>query len=159
MGCCTKVNIYGFKLYRNLFKNLQRDILLYGAHQNMGEAFCTLIYFWSSYFLFRNLPSYPKIIIGKEACTPAFTAALFISWDTEALNTHRRVHRDDAVPLRRRKNAITLFASTCMDLEMIMLSEVTQKEKYKYHTISLTLWNLKYSTNEHIYETGTDSQT
>ena len=45
MDCCEKVNIYRFKLYRNLFKNLQRDILLYGAHQNMGEPFCTLIYF------------------------------------------------------------------------------------------------------------------
>ena len=46
-----------------------------------------------------------------------------------------------------------------MDLEMIILSEVSQKEKYKFHMISLTLWNLKYDTNEHIYETGTDSQT
>ena len=29
------------------------------------------------------------------------------------------------------------FAATWMDLEMIILSEVSQKEKDKYHTISL----------------------
>lgn len=37
MDCCEKVNIYWFNLYRNLFKNLQRDILLYGAHKTWGN--------------------------------------------------------------------------------------------------------------------------
>ena len=32
-----------------------------------------------------------------------------------------------------------------MDLEIIILSEVSQKEKDRYHMISLT-WNLKYET-------------
>ena len=32
-----------------------------------------------------------------------------------------------------------------MDLEIIILSEVTQREKDKYHMISL-IWNLKYGT-------------
>ena len=50
-----------------------------------------------------------------------------------------------------------LFAATWMDLEIIILSEVTQKVKDKYHMISHT-WNLKYDTNEHIYETKTDLQ-
>ena len=36
-----------------------------------------------------------------------------------------------------KKNEITSFAATWMDLEMITLSEVTQKEKDKYHMISL----------------------
>ena len=44
-------------------------------------------------------------------------------------------------------------------LEMIILSEVSQKEKDKYHMMSLYTWNLKYDTNEHIYESETDSQT
>ena len=42
-----------------------------------------------------------------------------------------------------------------MDLEIIRLSEVSQKEKDKYHTIS-HMWKLEYDTNEFIYETETD---
>ena len=34
-------------------------------------------------------------------------------------------------------NEVMLFAATWMDLEIIILSEVSQKEKDKYHTISL----------------------
>ena len=33
-----------------------------------------------------------------------------------------------------------------------ILSEVSQKENDKYQRISLLLWNLKYDTNELIYE-------
>ena len=36
-----------------------------------------------------------------------------------------------------KKNEITLFAATWMDLEIIILTEVSQKEKDKYHMISL----------------------
>ena len=36
-----------------------------------------------------------------------------------------------------KKNEIMPFAATWMDLEMIILSEVSQTEKDKYHTISL----------------------
>ena len=57
-----------------------------------------------------------------------------------------------------KKNEIMLFAATWMQLEIIILSEVSQKEKDKYHDITY-MWNLKYDTNEHIYETETDSQT
>ena len=46
-----------------------------------------------------------------------------------------------------------------MDLGMILLSEESEKEKKKYQTLSLTVWNGKYDTDELIYETGTDSQT
>ena len=35
------------------------------------------------------------------------------------------------------KNKIMPFAGTWMDLEIIILSEVSQKEKDKYHMISL----------------------
>ena len=51
------------------------------------------------------------------------------------------------------------FAATWMDLEFTKLSEVSQKEKDKYHVISLCMWNLKYDTNELIYKIETDSQT
>ena len=36
-----------------------------------------------------------------------------------------------------KKNEIMPFAATWMDLEVIILSEVSQKEKDKYHMISL----------------------
>ena len=36
-----------------------------------------------------------------------------------------------------KKNEIMPFAATWMELETLILSEVSQKEKDKYHTISL----------------------
>ena len=36
-----------------------------------------------------------------------------------------------------KKNEIMPFAATWMDLEMIILSEISKKEKDKYHMISL----------------------
>ena len=58
-----------------------------------------------------------------------------------------------------KKNEIMPFAATWMDLEIIILSEVSQTEKDKYHMISLICGILKYDTNELIYKTETDSQT
>ena len=46
----------------------------------------------------------------------------------------------------RKKNEIMPFAASWMDPEIIILSEVGQKEKDKYHIISHT-WNLKYGIN------------
>ena len=56
-----------------------------------------------------------------------------------------------------KKNEITPFAATWMDLEIIILNEASQKEKDKYHITYI--WNLKSDTNELIYKTETDSQT
>ena len=48
------------------------------------------------------------------------------------------------------------FAATWMDLEILILSEESQKIQISYN---ITLrWNLKYDTNERIYKTETDSQ-
>ena len=44
-----------------------------------------------------------------------------------------------------------------MQLKIIILSEVSQKDKY--HMISLPMRNLKYDTNKPICKTETDSQT
>ena len=49
------------------------------------------------------------------------------------------------------------FAATQMDLEIIILREVSQTEKDKYGIIYR--WNLKTDTNELIYKTERDSQT
>ena len=54
-----------------------------------------------------------------------------------------------------KRNEIMPFAAIWIQLEIIILSEVSQKEKDKYYMISL-MWNLKYDTNEPIYETETE---
>ena len=58
-----------------------------------------------------------------------------------------------------KKNEIMPFAATWMDLEIIILSEVSQTEKDKYCMISLICGIQKDDTNELIYKTETDSQT
>ena len=50
------------------------------------------------------------------------------------------------------------FEATWMDLEIIILSEVSQTEKDKYHMISVICRILKKDINELIYKTKTDSQ-
>ena len=50
------------------------------------------------------------------------------------------------------------FATTWMDLEILILSEISQREKDKYHIISLICGILKNGTNELIYKTEIESQ-
>ena len=47
-----------------------------------------------------------------------------------------------------KKNEILPFATTWMELEGIMLNEIGQSEKDKYHMTSLVR-NLRYKTDEH----------
>ena len=54
-----------------------------------------------------------------------------------------------------KKNGIMALAATRMDLKIIVLNEVSQKEKDMYH-ISL---NVECDTNEFIYKVEADSQT
>ena len=53
---------------------------------------------------------------------------------------------------------ISPFAATWMDLEIIILSEVSQIQKDKYHMISLMCGLWKSDANELICKTETDSQ-
>ena len=48
------------------------------------------------------------------------------------------VHIYNGILLSHKKNEIMPFVAIWMDLEVIVLSEVSQKEKDKYHMISLT---------------------
>ena len=50
------------------------------------------------------------------------------------------------------------FALTCMDLELITLSEVSQAEKDKYQTVSLHVASINTGTTERIYKTEIASQ-
>ena len=63
-----------------------------------------------------------------------------------------------AVKKKKKKTKIMPFATTWTDLEILIRSEIGQKEKGKYHT-SLMYMELKYDTNELTYKTETDSQT
>ena len=46
-----------------------------------------------------------------------------------------------------KKNEIMPFVATWLQLEIIILREVSQKKIDKYHMISLQCRNLKYDTN------------
>ena len=48
------------------------------------------------------------------------------------------------------------FVATWMSLEIVILSEVSQTEKVKYHITYM--WDLKNDTNKLIYKTETDSR-
>ena len=54
------------------------------------------------------------------------------------------------------KNKIMPVSSICMDLEIIIQSEVRQRQISYDITY---MWNLKYDTNDLIYKRETDSQT
>ena len=56
-----------------------------------------------------------------------------------------------------KKNEIMPFAATWMQLEIIILSKSEKERQIPYNIIYMQ--NLKYGTNEPIYETETDSQT
>ena len=47
------------------------------------------------------------------------------------------VHIHNRILCSHKKSEIMPFAATWIDLEIIILSEVSQKEKDKYHMISL----------------------
>ena len=59
------------------------------------------------------------------------------------------VYIHNGILLSHKKNDIMPFAATWMELETLILSERSQKDKDKYHMISHN-WNLISSTNEHL---------
>ena len=56
-----------------------------------------------------------------------------------------------------KKNEIIQFATTWMNLEIIILSEVSRRERQVSYDISY-MWNVKSNTNEKTYKTEMDSQ-
>ena len=82
----------------------------------------------------------------KDTCTPMFIAALFTivtTWKQpkcpstdEWIKKMWYIYTMDYYSAIKKKE-IMPFAVTCMQIEIIILSEVGQKEKDKYHIISL----------------------
>ena len=59
-----------------------------------------------------------------------------------------------------KRNEIELFVVRWMDLESVIQSEVSQKEKNKIPYANAYVWNLKKNdTNELLYKIEADSQT
>ena len=88
---------------------------------------------------------YPeKTIIQKDTHTPIFTAALFTiarTWKQpkcpSAEKWIKKMQYIYAMPYysAKKKNKIMPFAATWVDLEIVILSEVSQTEKNKHHMI------------------------
>ena len=89
---------------------------------------------------------YPeKTIIQKDTCTPMFTAALFTiarSWKhpkcpltDECLKNMWYIYTMEYYSAIKR-NKIGSFVETWMDVETVIQSEVSQKEKNKYRILT-----------------------
>ena len=89
---------------------------------------------------------YPdKTFTEKDTCTPMFTVALFSITKTwkqpKCSSTDEWIKRMWFIYTMEyytavKKNKIMPFSATWMELETLILSEVSQKEKDKYHMIS-----------------------
>ena len=112
-------------------------------------------------------PEKMKTLTWKDICTPMFIAVIFTiaktwkqpkcpstdSWLKKMLYTYIMEYYSTI-----KKNEILLFAVTWMDLENIILSEVTQTEKDKYYRILLICGIYKIILMA-LYTKQTDSQT
>ena len=89
-----------------------------------------------------------KTQIGKVTCTPMFPAALFTiarygstlsahQWvsGSRKCDTHTHMHTMECYSAIKKKEILP-FATTWVDLEGIMLSEISQAERDKYRMIS-----------------------
>ena len=86
-----------------------------------------------------------KTIIQKESCTTMFTAALFTiarTWKQpkcpstdEWIKKMRHIYTMEYYSATKR-NETELFVVRWVDLESVIQSEVSQKEKKKYHMLT-----------------------
>ena len=86
-----------------------------------------------------------KTIIQKDTCTPMFIAALFTitrSWkQPKCPSTAEWIKKVWFIYTMEhysaiKRNETESFVETWMDLETLIQSEVSQKEKNKYHTLT-----------------------
>ena len=98
------------------------------------------------------LDIYPeKTIIQKQPCTTMFIAALFTiarTWkQPKCPSTDEQIKKMWHIYTMEyysaiKRNEIALFVVSWMDLESVIQSEVSQKEKNKYCMLTY-IWNLK----------------
>ena len=105
-----------------------------------------------------------KTIIQKDMCTFIFIAALLTiakTWKQHKCPlTDKWMKKMECIYAMEyhsaiKKNEIMPFVATWMQLEIIILSE---ERKRQIPSDIIYTWNLKYDTNELIYETETDSE-
>ena len=93
-----------------------------------------------------------ETLIRKDACTPMFTAALFTiakTWkQPKCPSTEEWVKKMWYIYTMEhysaiKKNEIMSFAATWMDLEMIILSELSQRQ---ISSDIISMWNLNKNT-------------
>ena len=99
------------------------------------------------------LDIYPeKTIIQKDTCTPIFTEALFTTARTwkqpKCTSTEECIKKMWYIYTMEyysaiKRNEIRSFAETWVDLETVIQSEVSQKEKNKYHILMHICWICK----------------
>ena len=125
-----------FKLVQPLLKTLWRFLKKLKIELPYGPASPLLDIY----------PEKTKTLIRKDTCTPMFTAALFTIAKTckqpKCPSTDEWIKKMWYIYKIKyysgiKKNEIMPFTATWMDLEIIILSEVSQREKDKYHMISL----------------------
>ena len=66
------------------------------------------------------------------------------------MNKENMVHIHNGILLSHKKNKTMPFLATWMELDTLILSEVSQKEKDIPYDITY-IWNLTYDTNEASY--------
>ena len=106
-----------------------------------------------------------KTAIRKDKFTPMFIVALFtISRTWKQHKFYRQMNgKEDVVyvyngTLLSHKKEIMPLGVTRVNLETIILSDVSHKEKRQVPCDISYIWNLKYNTNEHICKAEKVSQ-
>ena len=81
-----------------------------------------------------------KTFLAKDTCAHMFIAALFTTAKTwkQFKCPSKDIYTTEYYSAIK-KNKIMPFAATWMELETLLLSEISQKEKGKYHMIHLYL--------------------
>ena len=105
-----------------------------------------------------------KTLIRKNTCTLVFIAALVTIAKTQKQPQHPLT--DEWIKTwciygmghysAVKKNKRMPFAATWTQLEIILLSEVKSEREIQIPYDIIYMWNIKYDTNERIYETETE---